>query len=207
MLERYDAELMQDAYVLGATIFQLGDVYEWRWFDIDKIMPQLVSYIRAQGGGYPPVWSAPSPPAPPAPETLGQPLSDTELAALVTGWPDPVTAVAIMLAESGGNPLASNASVPGNVDRGLWQISSKWHPEVSNAEAYDPVRATEAAYRISKQGTDFSPWAVYLAGTYERFLERARAAVRPDWQAQVMTAIADIERALARLKNLQGVSR
>jgi hypothetical protein len=36
-------------------------------------------------------------------------------------------------------------------------------------------------------------------------MERARAAVQPDWHAQVEAAIAEIESGLTRLKNLKGV--
>lgn len=34
-----------------------------------------------------------------------------------------------------------------------------------------------AAYQISRQGKDFSPWTVYTTGRYQQFLDQAKAAV------------------------------
>lgn len=67
-----------------------------------------------------------------------------------------VTAVA--LAESGGDPNATNVNTDGSRDRGLYQINDKYHPEVSDTCAYDPVCSAKAAYSISNRGTSFSPW-------------------------------------------------
>lgn len=79
-------------------------------------------------------------------------------------------AYAIVMAESGGRANASNST--GNshgVDRGIFQINSYWHSEVSDAAAYDPLRAAKAAYRISKGGTDWHEWATYGNGAYKQY--------------------------------------
>lgn len=87
-------------------------------------------------------------------------LPDAELVRLVTDlrrFADPETAIAVILGESGGDPSAINRE-PGNIDRGLWQISSKWHPDVTTAAALDPEASTRYAFNLSQGGTDFNPW-------------------------------------------------
>ena len=105
-------------------------------------------------------------------------LSPTELAELVTlyNFPDRATAVAVILGESGGDPAATNRE-PGNVDRGLWQISSKWHPEVTDEQAYDVQASTTAALRISSGGADFNAWHATKASTFAGHLRTAEQAV------------------------------
>jgi hypothetical protein len=78
-------------------------------------------------------------------------------------------AVAIAMAESGGNPRAFNGK---NRDEsyGLWQINMK-ASEVgdrkkmlgitSNEQLYDPVTNARAMVKISKSGTSWSPWSTY----------------------------------------------
>src|SRR6266700_8362706 len=74
--------------------------------------------------------------------------------------------VAIGLAESG---LRTNP--PDNInndqwhsrDRGILQINSHWHPEVSDSCAYNPACAFQAAFRISG-GNNFSQWATFTGG-------------------------------------------
>lgn len=105
-------------------------------------------------------------------------LSPVELAELVTlyGFPDRPTAVAVILGESGGDPAKVNRE-PGNVDRGLWQISSKWHPEVTDEQAFDVQASTTAALRISAGGTDFNPWHATKAPAFAGHLRTAEQAV------------------------------
>jgi len=97
--------------------------------------------------------------------------------------------IAIALAESGGKSDAvhHNAGPPPSIDRGLWQINSRFHPEVTDAQAFDPVAATDAARRISKAGTDWTPWAAFRNNAYARYLPAAQSAVarlaKPAWWA------------------------
>lgn len=88
--------------------------------------------------------------------------------------------VGIILAESGGNPLARNVNKDGSVDRGLFQINNAAHPDVSDACAYSPLCAWAAARRISKGWTDFSPWTTYRNGEYLKHLPGKNPAGNAD---------------------------
>lgn len=76
-------------------------------------------------------------------------------------------ATAVAIRESGGDTAAyrdASKNKNGGNDRGLYQINSKWHPEVSDATAYDPVLATAAAYTISidkETGVGFKNWEAW----------------------------------------------
>src|SRR5215469_18063594 len=59
---------------------------------------------------------------------------------------DPVTATAVALAESGGNPAALGQNPDGSRDRGLWQVNDRAHPDVADACAFDPSCNAQAAY-------------------------------------------------------------
>lgn len=80
----------------------------------------------------------------------------------------------IAMAESHGNTHAVglNRGKNGQVvsrDRGLFQINDYWHPDISDSEAFNPVKAAKDAYKISKGGTDFSAWSTYNNGSYLNF--------------------------------------
>ena len=96
-----------------------------------------------------------------------------------TGWrgKDLDTAVAIAMAESGGNPqaynpeLASSYSRPGAGSRGLFQIFGAVHPKYNSAVAFDPAVNARGAYEIYQQaGNKFTPWSAYTQGTYTKYL-------------------------------------
>ncbi|MFB7268014.1 transglycosylase SLT domain-containing protein, partial [Streptomyces nojiriensis] len=90
-------------------------------------------------------------------------------------------AVAIALAESSCNPGASNrqgnVDAEGSTDRGLWQINDFYHPDVTNACAYDAQCNANEAFRISSGGTNWQPWSTYNRGHHWRHMDEARAAV------------------------------
>ncbi|MFG2913724.1 hypothetical protein ACGF0D_12635 [Kitasatospora sp. NPDC048298] len=90
-----------------------------------------------------------------------------------------VTAIAVGMAESSCNPLASNVqgNSPQSTDRGLWEINDYWHSEVTDACAYDAQCNANEAYRISNQGIDWHQWSTYAAGVHQRYMDAARAAV------------------------------
>ena len=90
-----------------------------------------------------------------------------------------VKAVSVALAESGGNTAAHavNHDRYRSTDRGLFQINSHWHPEVTDAQAYDPAQASAAAYRISHAGKDWSAWSTWTNGKAAAMTGRARLAV------------------------------
>lgn len=92
-------------------------------------------------------------------------------------------AVAVGLAESGGNPHARHRNPPtpgcpgGSIDRGGWQLNSCYHPEVSDACADDLPCAARAAYRISARGTNWRPWTTYKTGAWRSELATADRAI------------------------------
>jgi hypothetical protein len=90
------------------------------------------------------------------------------------GWQ---VSVAVALAESSGWTRAVLINTDCSRDRGLWQINSYWHSEVSDAVAFDPVPAARAAFTISSGGGDWSPWVTYTNGAYAQYMARAQAAV------------------------------
>lgn len=104
-------------------------------------------------------------------------IAQAALAAGFAAGTPATTAVAVALAESGGNTTARNRNSDGSVDRGLWQINSKWHPEVSDAQADNPATAAQAAFRISGSGRNWRPWAAFTRGAHTAFMVRANQAV------------------------------
>jgi len=54
----------------------------------------------------------------------------------------PNLAVRVAQCESGLNPEAVNVNTDGSRDRGLYQINDKWHPEVTDEQAFDPIFST-----------------------------------------------------------------
>ena len=80
--------------------------------------------------------------------------------------------VAISYAESGFNTLANLVTTKED-SVGIFQINLRAHPEVSRACAQDPFCAAKAAYRISSNGTNFTPWTVYTSGAYRQYLPLA----------------------------------
>ena len=103
---------------------------------------------------------------------------------------DLITAIAVALAESGGNPVAYNPETKANTPTGLgsfglWQIYRKVHPEFSGWNLYDPQSNANAAYSVYKAaGYSFRPWSTYTqtnpktgAYWYEAHLTEAQQAV------------------------------
>lgn len=98
---------------------------------------------------------------------------------------DLTIAVAVALAESGGDPRAHNATPPDD-SYGLWQINmlGALGPErrreyglKSNAELFDPAENAKAANKISGDGRSWTPWSTYTNGEYKRHLDAARRGV------------------------------
>jgi hypothetical protein len=84
-------------------------------------------------------------------------------------------AVAVAWAESKGNPKARGQNSD-SYDRGLWQINSKWHRDVSDSCAYDAKCNAQQAKRISSNGNNWRPWATYKNGLHKRYLNDAKKA-------------------------------
>jgi hypothetical protein len=108
-------------------------------------------------------------------------LSDREIAGAVkaAGFPRASwnVAVAVALAESGGNPDAlNNKNTNGSSDYGLFQINSV-HADLLKAHNWrDPTDNARMALAISSNGTNWRPWVAYTTGRYAAYLPRAHAA-------------------------------
>lgn len=93
-------------------------------------------------------------------------------------------AVAVAIAESGGNTNAHNAIPPDN-SYGLWQINMlgdmgpsrrKQFGLSSNDELYDANVNAKAMSALSNGGTNWKPWTTYTRGTYRAYMARGMAA-------------------------------
>ena len=117
---------------------------------------------------------SPAAPALAAAPPSGNP-SDAALAKILAGagfsGDALVTALEIVFAESGGNPRAINPSGA----RGIFQFMP--NTLADDNCAYDPVCASQAAYRISKAGSDWHKWETFTTGVYVRYKSRALAAL------------------------------
>lgn len=99
-------------------------------------------------------------------------------------------AVAVALAESGGDPRAHNPKPPDD-SYGLWQINmlGRLGPDrraryglTTNRDLFDPAVNARVAHAIAAGGRDWSPWATYTHGSYRRHLAKAAQGVAA-WQA------------------------
>jgi cell wall-associated NlpC family hydrolase len=79
------------------------------------------------------------------------------------------TMTAIALAESDGNSRAHNPV--GEDSRGLWQINARAHPGLArDLDLFDPAQNAKAAFAVSRQGADITPWTVTHGGMSARYL-------------------------------------
>lgn len=94
------------------------------------------------------------------------------------------TAVAIALAESGGDPGEYDAETEffrehsinaiGRGSCGLWQIFRFEHPEFDGWNLDDPqVNAYAASIVYHRAGKMFTPWSTFSSGKYRNFLPEA----------------------------------
>lgn len=98
---------------------------------------------------------------------------------------DLTVAVAVALAESGGNTKAHNP-VPPDDSYGLWQVNmigslgparrDEFHLD-SNRELFDPAENARAAWEISGHGRSFQPWTTYTSGAYKQYVDDARRGI------------------------------
>ena len=116
-------------------------------------------------------------------------LAIPQLAALASGagfsGADLVTAVAIALAESGGNPQAYNperaaGAAQGAGSFGLWQIYLQAHPEFSGVNLFDPQTNANEAYAVYSQAGGFSPWSTFKSGAYLAYADTVQQSIAPD---------------------------
>lgn len=86
------------------------------------------------------------------------------------------TAVAVALAESSGDPGATNQNTNGSTDYGLWQINSVHGPLLKQGDWRNPTDNAKMAFRVSAGGTTWTPWTTYKSGAYRKFSARAQLA-------------------------------
>lgn len=84
------------------------------------------------------------------------------------------TAVAIAIAESSGRTKIVNSI---GCCVGLWQINYKVHG-VTKTAMQDPAQNAAMAYKVSNQGTKWTPWTVYNLGRHQIYMIQARAAAK-----------------------------
>jgi hypothetical protein len=106
-----------------------------------------------------------TPPVPAGAHTMS--VAELRTLAASVGFPDPVLAAAVAMAESGGHPLAVGDN---STSFGLWQIHVPSHPEFDAVHLGDAHYNAVAAFAISRQGTDWSPWTTYRTGAYKQFV-------------------------------------
>jgi len=73
--------------------------------------------------------------------------------------PHAAMAQCIAGAESAWQRDAVNLNPDGSRDRGVFQINSRWHGTMPDAEAFDPVANVRYAFLVSRGGTDWSAWS------------------------------------------------
>lgn len=130
------------------------------------------------------------------------------------GWP---TAIAIIMAESGGNPNAHNSTPPDD-SYGLAQINM--YGDLGPARrAQFGLRRNEDLFlanvnlgvmgMISNGGIYWRPWSTYTSGAYKRHMPAAQAAVRnpvdPGSKLQELTSeeLSEENRDKTALENFQ----
>ena len=74
-------------------------------------------------------------------------------------------------------PPVSCPAGTGSDDRGLWQINSHYHSEVSDACAFQVQCNTAAAFLISDKGRNWSAWAPYNSGAWAGYISLAEQSV------------------------------
>lgn len=97
-------------------------------------------------------------------------------------------AIAVALAESGGNTSAHNGNAKtGDDSYGLWQINMiggmgparrKAFGIASNAELLDPTKNAKAAWSISNSGRNWTPWSTFKNGAYLKHIPVGDAAAK-----------------------------
>ena len=117
---------------------------------------------------------------------------NTDISTNAGSYPIIVVAVAVALAESGCQynvylcdpslaqgyyPPVSCPAGTGSYDRGLWQINSYYHGDVSDACAFQVQCNAAAAFIISSKGRNWSAWTPYNSGAWASYISLAEQSV------------------------------
>jgi len=90
--------------------------------------------------------------------TETQPVEETIRLVAIREGTDPDLAVRVAKCESSLKPKALNINKDGSKDRGIFQINDKYHPEITDEEAYNPAVATTFFCNAVKAG-NLSWWS------------------------------------------------
>lgn len=116
------------------------------------------------------------------------------------------TAIAVCLAESGGDTQAKNAKSSAS---GLWQIMVSAHQDlIGDRDIFDPVVNTDVAAKVYNAAGGWSPWEAYNTGAYKKFTGKGAKAysnLKLMNEVQLGKAYADILALPAR--EVQGISK
>lgn len=88
------------------------------------------------------------------------------------GWPENAvpTGVAVAMAESGGNPTATNRNSNGSTDYGLFQINSIHANILKSGTWSNPVDNARMALQVYREaGNKWSPWVAFKSGSYRKY--------------------------------------
>jgi hypothetical protein len=85
-------------------------------------------------------------------------LKDWVLNAVKEEGISPAEAEKIIQCESNWNDQATHINGDGSIDRGLWQINSKYHPNVTPSCTYEYSCATREAIKIYKSRGSWDAW-------------------------------------------------
>lgn len=104
------------------------------------------------------------------------------------GWrgQDLLDAVALMCAESARYTEAYHDN-PDSRDRGLFQINDKWHPDLSDEDAYKVHPNIDYAHKMFReQDHTFNAWMAYKSGAYKQFFPAVQERYDLDkWRSKV----------------------
>lgn len=109
-------------------------------------------------------------------------VSDQTIASAAKGAGFPAdqiaTAVAVALAESGGDATATNTkNKDGSTDYGLWQINSVHKTDLASGNWRDPNDNARMAFNVwSRAGRKWTPWVAYNNGRHLPFMSRGAVA-------------------------------
>lgn len=102
--------------------------------------------------------------------------------------PQIVVAIAVAMAESSCSPHAVNVNSGGSRDRGLWQMNSVYHPEVSDSCAFQIQCNADAAWNTSDHGANWKPWSAYTNGSWKTYVADAKAAISGGFTFQLVSS-------------------
>lgn len=108
-------------------------------------------------------------------------ISDNEIASAAASGGfsglNQTIAVAVSLAESGGDPTAIANEPDGSHSYGLWQINSVHTDVLRMGNWQDPATNARMAFRIFTENRGWTPWSTYNNLRYQMFMSRAQTAV------------------------------